>query len=202
MLLDAQTRRNLELFSGGRDGDRRNSLLGVLDLTRTALGARLLRRWLGQPLLDVDAIRERQDGVAWFHESAVRRGAAGEVLAKMPDFERLLSRISSGVALPREVVALRRGLELVPALREVLGEGKGSDAVAAMLAGLDPCDETSPPSSPVRSKTSPPTTRRTAASSAPASRRSSTSCAPSPATSAATWPSWRRRRGRAAASRR
>ena len=148
MLLDAQTRRNLELFSGGlglpagrRDGDRRNSLLGVLDLTRTALGARLLRRWLGQPLLDVDAIRERQDGVAWFHESAVRRGAAGEVLAKMPDFERLLSRISSNMALPREVVALRRGLELVPALRAVLDEGKGCDAIAAMLSGLDPCDQ-------------------------------------------------------------
>ncbi len=141
MLLDAQTRRNLELFGGSRDGDRRNSLLGVLDLTRTALGGRLLRRWLGQPLLDVDAIRERQDGVAWFYESAVRRGAAGEVLAKMPDFERLLSRISSNMALPREVVALRRGLELVPALRVVLDEGKGCDAVAAVLSGLDPCDD-------------------------------------------------------------
>ena len=148
MLLDAQTRRNLELFSGGpglpagrRDGDRRSSLLGVLDLTRTALGARLLRRWLGQPLLDVDAIRERQDGVAWFHESALRRGAAGEVLAKMPDLERLLSRISSNMALPREVVALRRGLELVPALRAVLDEGKGCDAIAAMLSGLEPCED-------------------------------------------------------------
>jgi len=139
MLLDAQTRRNLELFGGSRDGDRRNSLLGVLDLTRTALGARLLRRWLGQPLLDLDAIRARQDGVAWFHESAVRRGAAGEVLAKTPDFERLLSRISTGTALPREVVALRRGLELVPALREVLGEGKAVDAIDALLSGLDPC---------------------------------------------------------------
>ncbi|MGA2286005.1 MAG: DNA mismatch repair protein MutS [Dehalococcoidia bacterium] len=142
MLLDAQTRRNLELFSGARDSDRRNSLLDVLDLTRTALGARLLRRWLGQPLLDADEIRQRQDGVAWFHESAVRRGVAGEVLAKMPDFERLLSRISSGMALPREVVALRRGLELVPALRDALGEGKGCAAVTAMLAALDPCEET------------------------------------------------------------
>ncbi len=149
MLLDAQTRRNLELFSGSpglaagrRDGDRHNSLLDVLDLTRAALGARLLRRWLGQPLLDLDAIRERQDGVAWFHESAVRRGAAGEVLAGMPDFERLLSRMAGGVALPRELVALRRGLEMVPALRDALVEGKGSEAVAAMLARLDPCDET------------------------------------------------------------
>ncbi len=142
MLLDAQTRRNLELFSGSRNEDRRNSLLDVLDLTRTALGARLLRRWLGQPLLDVAAIGRRQDGVAWFHESAVRRGTVGELLAKMPDLERLLSRIASGVALPREVVALRRGLELVVALLEALAEGKSCPAVAAMLAALDPCEET------------------------------------------------------------
>ncbi len=141
MLLDAQTRRNLELFSGSRDNDRRNSLLEVLDLTRTALGARLLRRWVGQPLLDIDTIRERQEGVAWFHESAVRRGAAGEVLARMPDFERLLSRISSGVALPRDVVALRRGLELVPALRDTLSAGEDCTAVAAMLSLLDSCEE-------------------------------------------------------------
>ncbi|MGD0114942.1 MAG: DNA mismatch repair protein MutS [Dehalococcoidia bacterium] len=141
MLLDAQTRRNLELFSGSRDSDRRNSLLDVLDLTRTALGARLLRRWLGQPLLDLDEIRPRQDGVAWLHESAVRRGVVGEVLARMPDFERVLSRISGGVALPRDLVALQHGLELVPALREALGEGKGCPAVAAMLAALDPCEE-------------------------------------------------------------
>ncbi len=142
MLLDAQTRRNLELFSGSRDSDRRNSLLDVLDLTRTALGARLLRRWLGQPLLDIDEIRQRQDGVAWFHESAVRRGVVGEVLARMPDFERVLSRISGGVALPREVVVLRRGLELVPALREALKEGKNCEAVAALLTALDPCEQT------------------------------------------------------------
>jgi DNA mismatch repair protein MutS len=141
MLLDAQTRRNLELFGGSRDGDRRHSLLGVLDLTRTALGARLLRRWLGQPLLEVDAIRARQDGVAWFHESAVRRGAAGDLLAKMPDFERLLSRISTSMALPREVVALKRGLEIVPALHAILDEGKTCAAVAVMAAGVDPCDQ-------------------------------------------------------------
>ncbi len=148
MLLDAQTRRNLEILGGSanlpanrRDADRHNSLIGVLDLTRTALGARLLRRWLGQPLFDVEAIRERQGGVAWFHESAVRRGAAGEVLSKMPDFERLLSRISTNMALPREVVALRGGLEQVPALRAVLDEAKNNVAIAALLSGLDPCED-------------------------------------------------------------
>ena len=142
MLLDTQTRRNLELFSGGRDGRTGSSLFDVLDLTRTALGARLLQRWLGQPLLDITPLLRRQEGIGWFHESALRRGRVGETLAKMPDLERLCSRISSGMALPRELVALRRGLELVPALREALaGGGGGESVVAEMLSRLRPCDE-------------------------------------------------------------
>ena len=142
MTLDPQTQRNLEVFGGGRDGDRKASLLGVLDLTRTALGARLLRRWLGQPLLDISAIRERQDGIAWFHEIAIRRGATAEILSKLPDIERLCSRISTGMAQPREVVALRRGLELVPSLRQAVGEGgRKAKAVDRLLSGLQPCDD-------------------------------------------------------------
>ncbi|MGD0765862.1 MAG: DNA mismatch repair protein MutS [Dehalococcoidia bacterium] len=143
MALDSQTRRNLELFGGGRDGQTRNSLLAVLDLTQTALGARLLRRWLGQPVLDIITIKRRQEGVAWFHESVLRRGRTAELLVKMPDLERLCSRVSGGSAPPREVVALRRGLELVPALRQAVadGSGEGQDAVAEMVSGLRPCDD-------------------------------------------------------------
>ncbi len=143
MALDAQTRRNLELFVGGRDGQPRHSLLAVLDLTKTPLGARLLRRWLGQPLLDITVINQRQEGIAWFHESKVRRGQVGEVLGKMPDLERLCSRISSNLAIPRELVSLRRGLELVPALRQLLAEGppEGQGVVAEMLSRLRPCED-------------------------------------------------------------
>ena len=142
MLLDTQTRRNLELFAGGREGRTGNSLFGVLDLTKTSLGARLLQRWLGQPLLDITALGERQDGIGWFHEGALRRGWVGEVLGKMPDLERLCSRIGSGLASPRELVAMRRGLELVPELRKALAEEEGEGGVIeGMLERVRPCDE-------------------------------------------------------------
>ena len=143
MSLDSQTRRNLELFGGGREGQTRSSLLVVLDLTQTAPGARLLRRWLGQPMLDISPIKQRQEGVAWFHESVLRRGRTAELLGRMPDLERLCSRISSGTAPPREVVALRRGLDLVPALRQAVedGSGEGQDAVAEMVSGIHPCED-------------------------------------------------------------
>jgi len=139
MALDSQTRRNLELFAGLRPDGRSASLLSIIDLTKTALGARLLRRWLGQPLLDVAAVRQRQERVQFFFASAVRRQQAASLLAKVPDLERLLGRISAGVAAPREVVALRHGLELVPALRQAIGEdGVGQE----VLARLSPCKET------------------------------------------------------------
>jgi DNA mismatch repair protein MutS len=139
MALDSQTRRNLELFTNLRAEPRGASLLSVIDLTKTALGARLLRRWLGQPLLDITAIRQRQERVQFFFASAVRRQQAASLLAKVPDLERLLGRISAGVAAPREIVALRHGLELVPALRQAIGEeGVGQE----LLARLSPCKET------------------------------------------------------------
>ncbi len=102
MSLDASTVRNLEIFEPLRPGSERSTsagrertLLGVLDLTKTAMGARLLRRWLGQPLLDPGVIGERQDGVAFFESSAVRRGRTAEVLGRTGDVERSLTRVSS-----------------------------------------------------------------------------------------------------------
>jgi DNA mismatch repair protein MutS len=144
MLLDAQTRRNLEIFRSLR-AEGGTSLLSVMDLTGTAMGARLLRRWLGQPLLDIKAIRRRQDCVELFHSSAVRRGRVAQVLAKMPDLERLMGRVGSGVATPRDLVALARGLELVEALRQALDWDlerlpPGSRALHEELLGrLSPC---------------------------------------------------------------
>jgi DNA mismatch repair protein MutS len=139
MTLDSQTRRNLELFASLRAEPRGASLLSVIDLTKTALGARLLRRWLGQPLLDITAIRHRQEGVQFFCASAVRRQQTASLLAKVPDLERLLGRISAGVAAAREVAALRRGLELVPALRQAISEeGAGRE----LETRLNPCKET------------------------------------------------------------
>jgi len=116
--LDPHTMRNLELFTAGRDLRREGSLLATLDLTCTAMGARLLRRRLGQPLCDVSAIDRRLDAVAFCHESALRRTRLRSTLGRIPDLERLVARVVAGHAQPRELVALRRGLENVAALRE------------------------------------------------------------------------------------
>ncbi|MEX1194698.1 MAG: DNA mismatch repair protein MutS, partial [Dehalococcoidia bacterium] len=150
MLLDASTVRNLEIFEPlRRDAERGSTartLIGVLDLTKTPMGARLLRRWLGQPLLDPAAIAEREDAVGFFHESAVRRGRTLAVLARTGDLERCLGRIATAAAgsptvtTPRDLVALRRGLESLPALRETVTEG-GSVVAERMIARLHPCAE-------------------------------------------------------------
>ena len=140
MALDRQTRRNLELFEGGRWGGREHSLLAVLDLTRSPMGARLLRRWLGQPLLDLAELQRRQDAVEWFHGSTVRRQRFQAALSEVSDLERALHRTGAGAALPRELVALRRTLEQVPALKEMLAEA--GDTLAWLDADLLPCRET------------------------------------------------------------
>jgi DNA mismatch repair protein MutS len=142
MVLDAQTRRNLELFAGGREGRREGSLLAVLDQTRTALGSRLLRRWVGQPMLDITSLRERQALVTFFFEDGLRRGSLREALGAIPDLERLVGRIGAGIALPREVVALRGGLEAVEGVRQALaGEasppgGRAGSPEGKLLARL------------------------------------------------------------------
>ncbi len=134
--LDAHTLRNLELFSAGLDNRREGSLLSTLDLTSTAMGARMLRRRIGQPLVDVAAIDRRLDAVAFCHDSALRRTQLNDLLRSIPDIERLVSRIAAGSAQPRELVALRRGLEVVPELRSALGAG-GAERPPAAANGSD-----------------------------------------------------------------
>ena len=142
MVLDPQTRRNLELFRGGRWEAREQSLLSVLDLTRTSVGGRLLRRWLGQPLLDLEAISERQGGVAWFHRDGSRRRRLVQVLGGISDMERLVNRVRSGNAIPREVVALRQSLESLPRLHELLQEDEEDSEVRWLYQRLPLCEET------------------------------------------------------------
>ena len=137
MALDPQTRRNLELFEGGRWGAKGQSLLSVLDCTATPMGARTLRRWLGQPLLDLDALERRLDAVAWLHASDVRRQRVRTELAEVSDLERALQRVGTGVAFPRELVGLRRSLERVPALRTLTGEA--GSGLSWLTSELDPC---------------------------------------------------------------
>jgi DNA mismatch repair protein MutS len=112
MELDLQARRNLELAESAR-GEKRHGLLAVLDETRTPMGARLLRRWLGQPLLDLENIHSRQDAVEHYVTDALARAAMRQTLNKIGDIERSANRALTGAISPRELGALRQSLELV-----------------------------------------------------------------------------------------
>lgn len=118
MVLDAQARRNLELLESGR-GERRHSLLAVLDQTCTPMGARLLRTWLNQPLLDLDAIAQRQEAVRWFCDNAVNRAQFLEAARRIGDVERLANRALLVTISPRELVALRHSLQAIGELEPV-----------------------------------------------------------------------------------
>jgi DNA mismatch repair protein MutS len=120
MVLDAETRRNLELTETLRDAKTDASLLGVLDKTRTAMGKRLLRNWVNKPLLDIGQINQRLDTVQFFFERGVLRRELAELLKKLHDLERLVNRIVSGSARPNDLVALREDLRGFPAIFELL----------------------------------------------------------------------------------
>jgi DNA mismatch repair protein MutS len=122
MTLDAQTRRNLELFQAGRRESKELSLLATLDLTKTAMGGRLLRRWLGQPLVELEELDRRLDAVCYFFDDGFRRTGAGTVLSEIPDLERISGRVNAGMVNPRELISLKNGLAAVPELAEQLGE--------------------------------------------------------------------------------
>jgi DNA mismatch repair protein MutS len=138
MALDVQTQRNLELFHSSRFGATSGSLLSIIDLTRTAMGGRLLRRWLGQPLLDIAELNKRQDAIGWFCDNTLARSQTLSLLGEVADIERLINRIKGGIAAPRELVALRRSLELIPRLGQVLESG---DSIDWLKEELKPCSE-------------------------------------------------------------
>ena len=120
MALDAPTRRNLELFAAGRNESKELSLLAALDRTKTPMGGRLLRQWLGQPLLNLPELEERLDAVDHFYQDGLKRGSAISALTKVADLERIVGRIVSGTVSPRELIALKDGLAAVPDLEESL----------------------------------------------------------------------------------
>ncbi|MDE2778657.1 MAG: DNA mismatch repair protein MutS [Chloroflexota bacterium] len=120
MTLDEQTRRNLELFQAGRWENRSLSLFAALDQTRTPMGGRLLRRWVGQPLLDLAALQQRLDAVECFVDGGLQRARTRETLSGLSDLERILGRVQTETAAPRDLVALRAGIAAGDALREAL----------------------------------------------------------------------------------
>jgi DNA mismatch repair protein MutS len=138
MTLDGQTIRNLELFQGGRWGEAGNSLLSIIDLTKTAMGGRLLKNWLGHPVLDLTILDQRQDAVDWFHQDSMARQKVISFLSDIADLERLVNRVSSGRIMPRELLALRSSLEKVPGLKTVTANG---NAMSWLSDELKPCPD-------------------------------------------------------------
>ena len=132
LYLDPQTRRNLELFEGGRAGAP--SLLETLDRTHTAMGARLLRARLGRPLRRVPAVEARLGEVAALVEAAAARRGLRAALRAVPDLERLLGRVRGGTATAPQLLTLGRGLALLPAVAEQARAAGGP--VAALAAPL------------------------------------------------------------------
>jgi DNA mismatch repair protein MutS len=116
MYLDATARRHLELTQNLMDGTRRYTLLASIDSTCTPMGARLLKRWLDEPLLEPDAIAARLDAVDALTQQSIRRDALRQMLRPLADLERLAARASTGTANARDLVALRQSLQRLPAL--------------------------------------------------------------------------------------
>ncbi|MBI3174076.1 MAG: DNA mismatch repair protein MutS [Chloroflexi bacterium] len=121
MTLDAATRRNLELTETLR-GEVKGSLLSVLDQTVTPMGKRLIRAWVSQPLLTVDKIRTRQDGVQYFFDNGMLRAETRAALKPLADLERLVNRVIAGQAQPRDLVAMRSTLGQLPKVKESIGQ--------------------------------------------------------------------------------
>ena len=120
LVLDETTRRNLELFENLQSRSRKGSLLDILDETVTSMGGRMLKRWLGSPLMDMEKIQDRLEKVAELKEKDLPRKAIRDSLRQVRDLERLSARISLGVANARDLVALRASLNLLPDVRTLL----------------------------------------------------------------------------------
>ena len=140
MILDSSTRRNLELLETMREKQKRGSLLWVLDKTRTAMGARLLRTWIEQPLISKEAILKRQNAIEELNLNYISREELGEYLNPVYDLERLIGRISYKTANPRDLLAFRNSIAMVPHIKRLLGEFT-SDALKELAEDLDPLED-------------------------------------------------------------
>jgi len=127
MTLDAQTLKNLEIFESANTEDKNLSLLGQVNRTETAMGSRLLRSWLGQPLLDVESISSRLDIVEFFFVNLLVRSTCQDLLKKMGDLERIMSRVMSGQVVPRELIVLSQTIESAQNIRSILIDQESDD---------------------------------------------------------------------------
>ena len=139
MLLDSSTRRNLELCETLREKQKRGSLLWVLDKTKTAMGGRTLRTWIEQPLIQKAEIEKRLDAVSELCKDGVSRDEIREYLNPIYDLERLLGKVSYGSANPRDLIAFRNSLQMLPAIKTVVSgfEKEYLQELALQMDSLD-----------------------------------------------------------------
>ena len=140
MILDPNTRNNLELYASERSKNTEYSLLGAIDETNTPMGGRLIRSWIGQPLLDILDLKARQDVVQVLHDDQILREKLRKTLRLIPDVERILNRVVSGIAIPREMLSLKNGLVAVRELKAILADSAFQE-IYRYSDNLDPCDE-------------------------------------------------------------
>jgi DNA mismatch repair protein MutS len=138
MVLDQFTRRNLELTETIRAGKARGSLLGVLDRTVTAMGARLLRSWINQPLLEIKRLDARLEAVQALTSDETLRLELEAALKSVSDIERLTNRLLIGRAGPRDLMGLKASLDVVPVIRQLIDD---MPALASLVERLDPCED-------------------------------------------------------------
>ena len=137
MLLDRATRRNLELCETMREKAKRGSLFWVLDKTKTAMGARKLRNSIEQPLLDKDQINRRLDAIETLNNNAISREELREYLSPIYDLERLISKISYRSANPKDLLAFRQSLAMLPPIKYLLNSFEGDKLLASYGNDLD-----------------------------------------------------------------
>lgn len=137
--IDESSRRSLELTRTIREGRREGSLLGVLDRTVTAMGSRMMADWLGNPLTDIQRIRARHDAVEELLSDTIRTDALRDALRRVYDVERLLARVATGRATPRDLSFLGRTLAGLPGVKERL-EGFTTTLLTELDSQIDPCE--------------------------------------------------------------
>ncbi|MCU7494211.1 MAG: DNA mismatch repair protein MutS [Ignavibacteria bacterium] len=120
MMLDSATKRNLEITYSMNDGAREGSLISILDKTETAMGGRMLKKWISAPLRKLEPILQRQECIEEFYLNKTLRGGLSTELREIGDLERLISKVCTGKANPREIVALKNSLKKIPVIKELL----------------------------------------------------------------------------------
>ena len=127
MIIDSATNRNLELIETLREKQKKGSLLWVLDKTKTAMGARLMRNWIEQPLIEKKKITARQDAVEELYNDMITREEIREYLNAVYDLERLVTRISYRTANPRDLIAFKTSLGMIPPVKQLLSQAKSTE---------------------------------------------------------------------------